>query len=749
MRRLGRYQLLDRLHTGGSGELFLARAPAQEPSPRPGPRGSDRGPSEGGLVAIKRLPPAVGRDPRLTELLSRESERAIAFSHRAAAGVREVGRDGATSFVVMEHVAGRSLAELLHRSATLRRPLARELIAWLGAEIAAALAEAHRESWEAGTTEPLVHAGLAPSRILVSWTGRAKVVGFGLGRTLLGLPTSLGRLAYRAPELLEGAPLGVTADIYGLGVILFEAFSGRPAFRGVTGAALEAAILGGERDRLAVPRDHVSEVVAELVWQMMSRRPEARPERAESVERALRSQLRVSDEILSARLAEHLTRTFGAEREAEERDGARALEREADTPPGLFLGRPQDTLEDDLPSSADAFGEDTDPMLAARPAVKTPDGRGAPGDAVPPPGRPSDSLDDTAPLVIAGNVARPAAALGALDAADTLEGDRADLLSPSDLLAAVLEELDAEAAESPSHETPIPDPLARPASLAPGSGSGGIAGVGRSRPALRRIGRFEISRELARSGASRVYEGRALKDGALVLVKVLDSDNTDDPRLAPDQWTAAFSREVALARKLEGPGLPRMIEAGQEDRVRYLAYDRVAAVPLSRIMSQGRRLDAPSLRKLVRGVALALAALHDRGVVHCNVLAKSVLVTRSGLPRLDDLSYAAPISGPSHPLLGTNPFVLSPEWLAGHGYGPAADQFALGALLYELLTGTRPFRGLDDRAVLAAIREKEPIPPRTLDPRVSPFLSEVAMRALEKDPERRWPACDALAAALG
>jgi serine/threonine-protein kinase len=131
------------------------------------------------------------------------------------------------------------------------------------------------------------------------------------------------------------------------------------------------------------------------------------------------------------------------------------------------------------------------------------------------------------------------------------------------------------------------------------------------------------------------------------------------------------------------------------------------------------------------------------------VQAQAVLVLRDGSARLNDLSMAAPLGGPMHPLLHDNTFALSPEYLRGKEYQALSDQFSLGALLYELLTGIRPFRGLEDLAILTAIRDKDPLPPRTIDSKVDPFLAEVAMRALSKDTSDRFISCGDLAQALG
>lgn len=278
------------------------------------------------------------------------------------------------------------------------------------------------------------------------------------------------------------------------------------------------------------------------------------------------------------------------------------------------------------------------------------------------------------------------------------------------------------------------------------SGAAQIAGQGGARgSSLRTIGRYEIVSELGRAGPAVILDARTAGSNELVQLKVLDTARIDDARLRTEEWVACFGREVAIARKLSHRALPRLLEAGQEGPLQYIAYDRVESVPLSAVIGRGKPLDAESIRRIIAGVAQALAYLHERGFVCCNVQAHSVVLTREGYARVNDLSLAASAAGPTHPLLSHNTFVLTPEYLNGRGYGPESDQFALGALLYELLTHTRPFRGLDDRTLVAAIHDKAPIPPQALDSRVNPFLSDVAMRTLEKEPADRFPSCEALA----
>jgi serine/threonine protein kinase len=262
------------------------------------------------------------------------------------------------------------------------------------------------------------------------------------------------------------------------------------------------------------------------------------------------------------------------------------------------------------------------------------------------------------------------------------------------------------------------------------------------------LARYELGQEVAKAGPISGLEAHVRDSRAPVLVLALDLDRMDDARLPREEWLACFERICAIARKVTHPLLPRMIESGAQGTVRFAVLDHSEGASLSLVIGRGKVLGTEPVRKIIASAAVALQHLHERGVLFCNMQAHAMWLTREGHGRLIDFSMAAPIGGPLNQLLPTNIFALSPEYLWGREYGPASDQFALGALLYELLTQTRPFRGLDTDMIIAAIRDKDPLPPHTIDSRVDRLLSDVAMRALDKDPRRRFTSMAELARLL-
>lgn len=186
-------------------------------------------------VAVKLLHPHHANDPTVVERFERESRAAARLNHPNAVRIYDTGRDDDLVYLVMEHVDGPSLREILKG----RGPLDPTVVAALGEQVAAALGDAHQHG--------LVHRDVKPANILISSDGTVKVTDFGIAKALSGSEATLttpgtvvGTAAYVAPEQLEDASVDARADVYALGVVLHECLTGRPAFSGDTPTATAA-----------------------------------------------------------------------------------------------------------------------------------------------------------------------------------------------------------------------------------------------------------------------------------------------------------------------------------------------------------------------------------------------------------------------------------------------------------------------------------------------------------------------------
>jgi len=268
------------------------------------------------------------------------------------------------------------------------------------------------------------------------------------------------------------------------------------------------------------------------------------------------------------------------------------------------------------------------------------------------------------------------------------------------------------------------------------------------------LGPYAIVELLGDGGMGQVYAARDTRLGRTVALKVLPPDLAADPaRLA------RFRREARAVAALSHPGVVTIHSIEEAEGLHFLTMERVEGVTLDRLIPEGG-LPAEQLLPLALAVAEALEAAHARGVVHRDLKPTNVMVDAAGRPKLLDFGLAHSENGfggddpeldltltQQGAVLGTLPY-MAPEQLQGFRVDARSDQFSLGALIYEMATGRRPFRGRSRAELLAAILKDEPAPLSELRPDLSPGLEEALRRCLEKDPVRRFRDVGELTAAL-
>jgi serine/threonine-protein kinase len=262
---------------------------------------------------------------------------------------------------------------------------------------------------------------------------------------------------------------------------------------------------------------------------------------------------------------------------------------------------------------------------------------------------------------------------------------------------------------------------------------------------------YEILGLLGRGGMGVVYRARHLRLRRLVALKMLRGDGVTGAELL-----ARFRTESAALARLQHPNIVQVYEADEHQGRPYLALEYVEGGGLD-AHAGGTPQPAARVVRLLEALARAVHYAHERGIVHRDLKPHNVLLTPGGDPKVTDFGLAkllAPEAGLSSlryetqagAILGT-PCYMAPEQTgAGAGRaGPAADVYALGAILYELLTGRPPLRGASPLETLEQVRRQEPVPPRRLQPSVPRDLDAVCLRCLEKEPGRRYTSAAELA----
>lgn len=259
---LDRYRLVERIALGGTAEVWRAHDEQLDRQ-----------------VAVKRLHPHLMPDEGSRRRLAAEARAAAGLSHPVLVDVYDIDTEGESPAIVMELVDGESLATRIAREG----PLGPVEAARITADVADALYHAHQRG--------LVHRDVKPGNVLLSADGRTRLVDFGIARSLAEsaerftqVGTVMGTLSAMAPEQLAGGPIGPRTDLYGLGVVLHEALTGRPPYAAGTPVALADAQRAGPPSLVGL-----DPTLAALVAACLAPRPEDRPLHAGALAQALRA----------------------------------------------------------------------------------------------------------------------------------------------------------------------------------------------------------------------------------------------------------------------------------------------------------------------------------------------------------------------------------------------------------------------------------------------------------------------------
>ena len=256
------------------------------------------------------------------------------------------------------------------------------------------------------------------------------------------------------------------------------------------------------------------------------------------------------------------------------------------------------------------------------------------------------------------------------------------------------------------------------------------------------MGRYERLAELARGGWGTVYRAWDVELRRVVALKLLH-------RELPPTSLRRFFRGVQAQASIAHPGIVPVLAVGESEGRIFLLTELIEGGSLAQQLPQFLQDHCAGVWLLAR-VARAVHYVHQRGLLHRDLRPGHILLGPDGEPLLTDFSLVRLLeSGSAAPpgtVIGT-PLYMAPEQAAGEArrIGPATDVYALGVILYELLTGRPPFRGQNVVDTLRQVIERDPEPPRAVNPDVDADLEAVCLKCLRKDPGQRYPSAEALA----
>ena len=263
------------------------------------------------------------------------------------------------------------------------------------------------------------------------------------------------------------------------------------------------------------------------------------------------------------------------------------------------------------------------------------------------------------------------------------------------------------------------------------------------------VGRYQIVGELGRGAMGIVYKAQDPAIGRTIAIKSIRlQDLTDDTER--ERLRERLIREAQSAGILSHPGIVTIYDIAEQGGMAYIFMEFVNGPPLEKMLLSAQTPDKDTLLGIFKQTALALDYAHKKGIVHRDIKPANIMIHEDGTAKVTDFGVAKIVSQQmtqAGTMMGT-PSYMSPEQVQGGAITGRADQFSLGVIVYEALTGEKPFVAEYLPTLLYKIVREDPLPPQRLNTTLGPPIEQVLRKALSKNPADRYETCADFAAAL-
>src|SRR5437870_1877577 len=272
-------------------------------------------------------------------------------------------------------------------------------------------------------------------------------------------------------------------------------------------------------------------------------------------------------------------------------------------------------------------------------------------------------------------------------------------------------------------------------------------------PDLKTLGRYNIERTLGKGAMGVVYEGIDPRLGRRVAIKTILKSNLDDD-VAKD-YSMRFAREAQAVARLNHPNVVQVYDFGEEGEVAYIVMEFIKGKELKDFFDRNERFDLKEAVRIMCELLDALEFAHHAGIVHRDIKPANVMLdaqarvklTDFGVARIQDSDKSSVERTQAGTMVGT-PAYMSPEQITGGNIDKRTDVFSAGIILYQFLTGEKPFTGSGAWTIAKKIIQEEPPLPSSLNNAVTSLFDAVVNRALAKNPDTRFQSARDLSVAL-